>query len=331
MATGVSAWSTTASNNATADSAAQWPEGMAPSQVNDSARGGMASVAKWRDDISGVLATTGTSTAYTLTSSQGFASLSALDGMTISFTPHATNGDSPTLSVDGLAAKPIRSLHGVALGSGVLISGSPYTVLYSNANSEFVLHGMGGNTYGIPLAGGMDYWADTTPSSAYAFPTGQAISRTAYATLFNLVGTKFGIGDGSTTFNLPDKTGRASVMIEGAATRLTSSYFGGDSTKIGATGGEESITLITGNLPPYTPSVSVSSSYASSLTITGAASSFATGSGDAAHPAMVSNGTSTYTLPAISNTVTASPQGGTSTPVKTVQPTIACNYIIRII
>lgn len=37
---------------------------------------------------------------------------------------------------------------------------------------------------------------------------GQAVSRTAYAKLFELIGTNFGSGDGSTTFNLPDYRGK---------------------------------------------------------------------------------------------------------------------------
>jgi microcystin-dependent protein len=60
---------------------------------------------------------------------------------------------------------------------------------------------MGSNTYGIPLAGGMEFWGTTAPSSAYAFPAGQAISRTTYATLFAIMSTTYGSGDGSTTFN----------------------------------------------------------------------------------------------------------------------------------
>ena len=35
---------------------------------------------------------------------------------------------------------------------------------------------------------------------------GQAVSRTTYATLFNKIGTAYGAGDGSTTFNLPTRT-----------------------------------------------------------------------------------------------------------------------------
>lgn len=46
--------------------------------------------------------------------------------------------------------------------------------------------------------------AHTTSISGYLLCNGAAVSRTTYADLFAKLGTKFGIGDGSTTFNLPD-------------------------------------------------------------------------------------------------------------------------------
>src|SRR4051812_79222 len=100
-------WSRTAASNATADATINWSEGQAPSTVNDSGRSMMASTAAFRDDISGALATGGTSTAYTLTSRQVFDTLAHMDGAMIAFTPHATNGASPTLNIDGLGAKSI--------------------------------------------------------------------------------------------------------------------------------------------------------------------------------------------------------------------------------
>src|SRR5215468_1729848 len=121
-------WSKTASSNATADPTINWAEGMAPSAVNDSARAEMAAVAKWRDDISGTLTSGGTSTAYTLSTKSGFTSLALMDGTLLTFVPHATTGASPTLSVDGLAAKQIRSATGVNIPTGALIQGTPYTV-----------------------------------------------------------------------------------------------------------------------------------------------------------------------------------------------------------
>jgi microcystin-dependent protein len=54
------------------------------------------------------------------------------------------------------------------------------------------------------LAGSIKMWASVTPPANWALCNGQAISRTAYATLFSRIGTTYGSGDGSTTFNLPD-------------------------------------------------------------------------------------------------------------------------------
>src|SRR6195256_2553926 len=97
----------------------------------------------------------------------------------------------------------------------------------------------------------MDYWGSTAPNSSFIFPLGQAISRTTFAAAFAIMGTTYGAGDGSTTFNVPDKTGRASVMKEASATRLTSTFFGGNSTVLGAVGGSESHTLTTAQLAAH--------------------------------------------------------------------------------
>lgn len=340
MSTGVKSWSKTAANNSTADSAAPWPEGMAPGQVNDSSRGGMASVAKWRDDISGVIVTSGTASAYTVASNQNFSALTELDGMVVAFTPHATNDAAPTLSVDGLAAKPLRAAHGADLQSNVLLAGTPYVALYSNGNSEFVLQGMTANPYGIPLAAGMDYWADVSPGSAYAFPTGQAISRTAYAALFALIGTKFGSGDGTTTFNLPDKTERVSVMKAATASRLTPTYFGGDSTQLGAVGGGENVTMAAANLIEHDHAAFLHDPGHSHATNAAVPAGVGANSPGGVSPSSAgatifaattgitiwSNGAGVGTQNKVGKTGSATP-----TPMRTVQPTIVCNYIMRII
>src|SRR3954471_6719800 len=89
-------WSQSAASNATADASCPFPEGMAPSAVNDGVRGVMAAVAKYRDDIGGTLTTAGTATAYTLFSNQGFDTPAAMHGAMICFTPHVTNGANGT-------------------------------------------------------------------------------------------------------------------------------------------------------------------------------------------------------------------------------------------
>ena len=62
----------------------------------------------------------------------------------------------------------------------------------------------------LPIGSGIDYFGITAPTN-YMFADGSAISRTEYAELFAIIGTTYGAGDGSTTFNLPDKRERVSI------------------------------------------------------------------------------------------------------------------------
>jgi microcystin-dependent protein len=323
-------WSRIASANATADSTCPFPEGMAPSAVNDGVRGAMAAVAKYRDDIAGATVTAGTNTAYTLSSYQLFDSLAHLDGAMIAFAPHATNGAGPvTLSVDSLGAKPLRSAPGVELLAAMIIQGTPYAATYNNTNGEWILHGLFGNPYNIPLLGGIDYWGTTAPNSSFIFPLGQALSRTTYAAAFAIMGTTYGSGDGSTTFNVPDKGGRVSAMKETSASRMTSTYFGGNSTLMGATGGGESQTLTLGHLPTGITSSGVNSiSVQSVANIMGNGTQLHDGSGVGNVPGNGSFG-SQQSIGSNNIQVTSNNTGGN--PHVTVQPTIVCNYIMRII
>jgi len=55
-------------------------------------------------------------------------------------------------------------------------------------------------------AGSMMLYGGTTapPPAGWLLCDGQAVSRAAFAALFSIIGTLYGVGDGSTTFNLPD-------------------------------------------------------------------------------------------------------------------------------
>jgi microcystin-dependent protein len=328
-------WSRTASSNASADSTINWAEGQAPSSINDSARAVMAAAAKYRDDIAGAIVTGGTSTAYTVGSYEVFDTLAHLNGQMIAFTPHTTNADTVTLNVDSLGAKPLRSAPSTELVAGTIVQGTPYVAVYNNSDGAFYLQGYFSSPYNVPFLGGLDFWDTVTPNSSFIFPAGQAISRTVYSRAFARWGTTYGAGDGSTTFNVPDKTERVSVMKAASASRLTSNYFGGNSTVMGATGGGESITLGTSNLPAYTPSGSVATTTASSAFVSGVGAyagttvvNFSPGPGSntvggtIAPLAISSSSTSTFS---------GSAQGGSSVPVRTVPPAIVCNYILRIL
>lgn len=245
-------WSRTASSNATADSTINWAEGQAPSSINDSARAEMAAVAKYRDDIAGAITTGGTSTAYTVSSYQGYDTLANMDGKVIAFTPHATNGGTTTLNVDGLGAKPLRSAPSVELPAGTLILGTPYVATYNNTAGVWYLQGFYGNPYSLPIGGLLPFAGSTAPNSSFVLPYGQAISRTTYATLFSLIGTTYGVGDGTTTFNLPDAKGRSFSFLDnmgGAAANRITTIGGG--TTLGASGGEENHVLTIGEMAAH--------------------------------------------------------------------------------
>lgn len=331
-------WSQTASSNANADSTVNWAEGQAPSSVNDSARAMMASVAAYRDDIAGGITTAGTSTAYTVTSFQVFDTLAHLAGQKIAFIAHATNtnavGVDVTLNVDSLGAKPIRMAPSIALPNGTLILGTPYIVSYNNSDGVFYLQNMT-NPYVIPLGAGMHYWGTSAPNTSFAFPSGQAISRTTYATLFTLFSTQYGAGDGTTTFNLPDLRGRVVAgkddMGGSAASRLATNITG---STLGAAGGLETSTLLTTNLPAYTPAGTATVSVTSTVSnvVQGATSGASAFQGGASPFMPLSNTTTSGALTSTGTaTFTGTPQGGASTPFNNVPPTIIANYILRII
>lgn len=126
-------WSQTAASNNTADTSINWREGQAPSTVNNSSRAIMAAVAKYRDDMAGIIATGGSSTAYTATSNQGYTANG--DGHTIVLEMHTTSGAAPTLNVDARGAVAIlTSTGGSAPATGALVSGGIYRFTDNGTN-----------------------------------------------------------------------------------------------------------------------------------------------------------------------------------------------------
>ena len=58
------------------------------------------------------------------------------------------------------------------------------------------------------------YWASSAPNG-WLLADGSAVSRTTYADLFAVIGTTYGVGDGSTTFNLPNFQWRVPLWTSG--------------------------------------------------------------------------------------------------------------------
>lgn len=160
---------------------------------------------------------------------------------------------------------------------------------------------------GVPIATGYDYFGTVEPEG-YMFADGREISRTEYSELFEIIGTTFGEGDGETTFNLPDKRETVSAMYKSGSTN-----FGTLWTKVGS----ETQTLTIANIPshdhqlPYIPSSSGACKTDYSY---GIANNSATNSGSG-------NGNA-------GNLGTA--KTGSGSAFKIIQPTLVCNYIIKV-
>lgn len=100
----------------------------------------------------------------------------------------------------------------VSAGTGISIThtpseGSTATIAVDTSYSGFV-----------PTGTVFQYSGNTAPSG-YLICDGAAISRTTYATLFGVIGTRYGVGDGATTFNLPSM---ASKVPQGITTGVPS-------------------------------------------------------------------------------------------------------------
>lgn len=80
---------------------------------------------------------------------------------------------------------------------------------------------------------------------------GATVSRTTYAELFELVGTRFGVGDGSTTFKLPDLRGRAVIGMDDMGTGAASVMLSAQADSIGGVGGTETVAVTVNELPSH--------------------------------------------------------------------------------
>lgn len=99
--------------------------------------------------------------------------------------------------------------------------------------------GGGGDT--TPIGIQLPY-VNATPPTGWLICDGSAISRTTYPDLFAVIGTSYGVGDGSTTFNLPDKRGRVSVGLDPSITWFN---------VLAKKGGKETVTLGISHIPSH--------------------------------------------------------------------------------
>lgn len=114
--------------------------------------------------------------------------------------------------------------------------------------------GLGGAAWqgfnGVPTGAILPFGGTSAPSG-WLLCDGSAINRTTYATLFATIGTAFGVGNGSTTFNLPDLRGRFPLgkdnMGGSSANRVTAT----EADSVGGVNGAESVTIGIANMPAH--------------------------------------------------------------------------------
>jgi microcystin-dependent protein len=78
-------------------------------------------------------------------------------------------------------------------------------------------------------------FAGATAPAGFLLCNGAAVSRAAYGALYAAIGTAYGVGDGATTFNLPDMRGRVPVGVDAGAGRVGAAW----GSTLGQGGGEE--------------------------------------------------------------------------------------------
>jgi len=102
------------------------------------------------------------------------------------------------------------------------VAGATSTTTNSADNSTNIATTAFAKTTGAPT-GSIFMWGVASAPTGYLFCNGTAVSRTTYSALFALIATTFGVGDGSTTFNLPNFNGSMPIGV----TASTSSSFTG--------------------------------------------------------------------------------------------------------
>jgi microcystin-dependent protein len=90
-------------------------------------------------------------------------------------------------------------------------------------------------------------YAGATAPTGFLLCDGSAISRSTYSDLFNIIGTTYGVGDGSTTFNLPDLRGKHPMGYDSTQTEFNT---------LNKTGGEKKHTLTINQIPAHDHSIS---------------------------------------------------------------------------
>ncbi|MBN2829168.1 MAG: tail fiber protein [Candidatus Cloacimonetes bacterium] len=170
-----------------------------------------------------------------------------LTGQALALHNLATNGLIARTAAGAVAGRTIvASGNGISITNGNGVNGNPTVSLDIGSGSTQVAAGNHTHSdYSIP-AGVVQQYAGNSAPTGYLLCNGAAVSRTTYATLFAAIGTTYGSGNGSTTFNLPNLQGKVPVGRLSTDTSFD---------VLGETGGESTHTITSSEMPAHTHSV----------------------------------------------------------------------------
>lgn len=145
--------------------------------------------------------------------------------------------------------------HQNAAGGGKITEAAINTGVTPSGRS-LVADGAGNATWvdvgGVPTGVSVPFAGNAAPTG-WLLCNGQAVNRVTYAALFAVIGTTYGIGDGATTFNLPDLRGRGwwgrDQMGAGSAAGRLPNVTNNDT--LGTTAGASQITLAITEIPAH--------------------------------------------------------------------------------
>jgi microcystin-dependent protein len=241
------------------------------------------------------------------------------DGMRVFVKVANTVTGATVMNVNGLGNVAVVTSSGSGLPSGAMVANGIYTLVYDANGTRWQLQGFTAAADPVP-AGALMPFAGSAAPSGYLLCAGQAVSRTTYSTLFAAIGSTYGAGDGSTTFNLPDLRGRVAAgkddMNGSAANRITNAVSGITGTTLGASGGDE-------RQQQHTHTATVTDpGHTHSYQQVAAGGSGQTSGGASSYNTSANTGSATTGI-TVSNANTGA---GNS---QNVQPTIILNYIIK--
>jgi len=181
----------------------------------------------------------------------------------------------------------------------------------------------------VSPVGSVVMFASATAPQGWLTCDGSAVSRTDYADLYAVIGDTYGAGDGSTTFNLPDMSGKGAIGYKSDNTKFDA---------MGKTGGEEIHTLTKAEMPNHTHNVDpvpitiFGGSHSHTVTVyrsNGANDKTNFGrstDGDKYNAKSISGGSHTHSVN-IPNTTSTS--AGSSTAHNVLDPYLVMNFIIK--